>query len=1073
MEKKDKWKCFPPGYISAVWLRMKLLTFFILVSMVFVRAGNNPEQTNPSDPASVSKVTQQQRKEISGIVKDTKGISIPGVSVAIKGTTTGTITNSDGKYTLNILSEGKFLVFSFVGMKTLEIPLGDKTTINVTMEETTEALEEVVIVGYGAQRKESVVGAISQVNSAALMRGGNSSVTNAIAGKLSGVLTIQQTGEPGADQSEIIIRGLSSWNGSAPLVLVDGVERDFKDLDPNEINTLSVLKDASATAVFGAKGANGVIIVTTKRGSIGKPKLDVSASFGLERATRLADHIDSYTTMSMLNVANRNNQNWTDVIPDNVLEEYRNPSTPLNALKYPDVNWFDMLSKPFATTSTANISVTGGTNFIKYFTSLGYFHQGDYFEALKDGYQDTRYYYDRINYRANIDFTLTQTTQLALNIGGEIGIKNQPAGDPWRFLYQASTSRFPAYFPDWVLQQVPDTDYPDASGKRLAYNFEDLVANPYSYFNQGSFNRYNSSKLFTDLILNQKLDFITKGLSAQGKASLSTYYQNLSLTAAYGYPEYQLNYDNIGKPGVNPWYRNGQGDATYQLPLLNINVGGMSGGFYTDLYYEASLNYNNSFGKHTVSGLALFNRQQKNAEVAFPYYNEALVGRGTYDYNHKYLVEVNIGYTGSERFAPGNRFGFFPSGAFGWVVSEENFFKNAVPWMSKLKLRYSDGKVGSDYAANRWLFVSEYYKDLRGYIHEDKGANVTAQWEEARKRDLGIEIGLFKDALTFNIDFFDEYRDKMLLEPRSVTMMIGNSFKDLNLGKMEKHGVEVEVEYKKTSTSGLNYNIKGIFGFNENRIIYKDDPVYTPEYNKQAGKPLGAQINGVKLTGTGYYTTVDDIQNNVAPIPVDKINVGDYKFLDYMVDGKISVLDKYPIKGNTYPPITYSLSSGFGYKNFEFNFMFAGNVGKYVDFNQTYEVEFVKGVRRVHVSQLDYWSPINQDAAHSTLHYSGQGNADILYWAGGSGDAGYSGMVEDRFWRNADFLRLKEANLSYTIKSNWLAKTARISGMQIYMTGTNLWTITDLIEGDPERKDFQRGFYPQMTSIKFGAKFSF
>ncbi len=862
--------------------------------------------------------------------------------------------------------------------------------------------------------------------------------------------------------------------------LVDGVERDFKDLDPNEINTLSVLKDASATAVFGAKGANGVIIVTTKRGSLGKPEMDFSASYGMERATRMADHIDSYTTMSMLNVANKNNQNWTDIIPDRALAEYRNPSTQLNALRYPNINWFDMLTKPFAATYNANFNIRGGTNFIKYFTSLGYFHQGDYFEAFNDGYQDTRYYYNRFNYRANIDFNLTESTLLSLNLGGETGIKNQPAGSPWRLLYQASTSRFPAYFPDWVLKEVPDTDYPDASGKRYAVNFDDFIGNPYSYFNQGSFNRYNNSKIFTDLILNQKLDFIAKGLSAQGKVSLSTYYQNLALTASYAFPEYQLYYERIGvdlnkdgKVDQNPWYRTGQGDATYQLPLLNINVGGMSGGYYTDLYYEMSLNYNNTFGKHTISGLALLNRQQKNAAVEFPYYNEAIVGRATYDYNHKYLVEVNLGYTGSERFAPGNRFGFFPSGAVGWVVSEENFFKNAVPWMSKLKLRYSDGKVGSDYASSRWLFVSEYYKDTRGYIHEDKGANITAQWEEARKRDLGVEIGVFRDVFTLSVDLFDEYRDKMLLEPRTVTMMVGNSFKDLNLGKMKKHGIEVEAEFKKTTSSGLTYNVKGIFGFNENRIIYKDDPVYAPEYGKQAGKPLGAQINGVKLTGTGYYTSVNDIHNNVTPIPIEKINVGDYKFLDYKVDGIVSTLDKYPIKGSTYPPITYSFSSGFGYKNFEFSFMFAGNVGKYVEFNQTYEVEFVKGVRRVHISQLDYWTPTNPDAAHSTLHYSGQGNADILYWAGGSGDAGYSGMVEDRFWRNADYLRLKEINLSYSVKSDWLARTVRISGMQVYVTGTNLWTITNLIEGDPERKDFQQGFYPQMTSVKFGAKFNF
>jgi TonB-linked SusC/RagA family outer membrane protein len=471
------------------------------------------------------------------------------------------------------------------------------------------------------------------------------------------------------------------------------------------------------------------------------------------------------------------------------------------------------------------------------------------------------------------------------------------------------------------------------------------------------------------------------------------------------------------------------------------------------------------------------NRQQKNKDTQFAFYNEALVGRATYDYDHRYLVEFNVGYTGSERFAPGNRFGFFPSGAIGWVVSEEKFFKNALPWMSKMKLRYSDGLTGSDNAANRWLYNSAYYSDNAGspgpYLHEDLGANTTAQWEQARKRDLGFEFGFFKNNLTIAVDLFDEQREKMLLTPRSVTMLVGNSFKDLNLGKLEKHGLELEIEYNRTTASTLNYWLKGIFGFNENRIIFKDDPMFAPDYRKDAGKPLGAQMNGVELTGTGYYTSVDDIHNNPSPIDLYKVNVGDYKFLDYMVDGKITSFDKYPIAGSTFPPITYSFSSGFNYKNFEFSFMFQGNQGKYVDYNQTYEVEFIKGDWRVHSSQLDYWAPNNPNANHSTLHYSGSSSADILFWGGGEADRGYQIAVENRFWRHADYLRLKEVSLGYNMKSKALGRIAGVSNIKVYATGNNLWTVTNLIEGDPERKDFQQGFYPQMTSVKFGVQIGF
>ncbi len=1013
-----------------------------------------------------------QQKTIKGTVTGDDKVPIPGASIVVKGTTQGTVTDFDGKFTLSIPVSTKSLIFSFVGLTPKEIQVGNGTVFNVTLSESTIGIDEVVVVGYGTQKKESVVGAISQVGNATLMRSGTSNITNAIAGKLSGVLTIQQTGEPGNDDSEVIIRGVSSWNGSAPLTLVDGVERDYKDLDPAEINTVSVLKDASATAVFGAKGANGVIIVTTKRGSLGKPQMSFAGSYGIEMATRIPDFIDSYTTMSMLNVARMNGQQFSELLPQTTLDQYRNPSTPLNALRYPNVDWFGELTQPYAPTANANFNVRGGTDFVKYFCSLGWFNQGDFFKSANSGYQDTRYKYNRFNYRANIDFTVTKSTTFSVNVGGEVGIKNQQADSPWRNLYSTSPARFPAYFPAWVIEQVPDLDYPNAAGIRQAASFGEFTGNPYNTLNSGSFNQYLDSKLFTDLILDQKLEGIIPGLSFKGKVSFSTYYRNRSLYASYSVPQYLLDYSKIGLPGVNPWNRNGQGNEVYNQAPLDINVGGLEGDYYRDLYYEMGFNYSKSFGKHSVSGLALLNRQQKNSGTDFAYYNEALVGRATYDFSHKYLLELNVGYTGSERFAPENRFGFFPSGAIGWLVSEESFFKSALPWMNKLKLRYSDGLVGSDYASSRWLYKSDYTTS-GSYILEDKGANVNAQWEQARKRDLGFEIGIFKSMFNLSVDLFDEYRDKMLLSPRGVTMLVGNSFKDLNLGSIKKQGFEVELEFNKTTSSQLNYFVKGLFGFNENRIIFKDDPIYAPDYTKNAGKPVDAQLSGVVLTGTGYYTSVNDIHNNPSPIALEKLNVGDYKFLDYTADGTISSVDKYPLAGSQYPPITYSVSAGFDYKGFDFNFLFQGNAGKYVVYNQTYEAEFIKGDYRVHSSQLDYWSPDMQNVNHSTLHYSGGNSADILFWGGGEANSGYDIMVENRFWRNANYIRLKEIYAGYTFNSATLKHYAGISRVKVYATANNLITFTKLIEGDPERKDFQQGFYPQMSRFTVGVNFDF
>jgi len=1033
--------------------------------------------------------TIAQNRTLTGSVAGDDNAPLPGVSIVVKGTMLGTVTDFDGKFSLSVPPDARTLIFTFVGMTAKEVEIGNQTSFNVILSEEAVGLEEVVIVGYGVQKKESVVGAITQIDNKALMRSGVTNVTNAITGKLSGVLTVQQTGQPGANDSEIYIRGLSSWNGSSPLVLVDGIERDFSDLDPNEINTLSVLKDASATAVFGAKGANGVIIVTTKRGALGKPKLDVTASYGMQRATRIPDHIDSYTTMSMYNVALMNGQQFQELIPEWQLEEYKNPSSPLNALRFPNVNWFDLLSKPYAPTTNANFNITGGTNFIKYFCSLGYTNEGSFFNAVKDGFYDLNYHYNRFNYRANIDFNLTKSTVLSFNVGGDTGIRNQPNSTPWRNMYSTSPARFPAFFPEWVLDQVPDLDYPDDRGMRLSQAFGEYTGNPYNTINNGQFNQFTESKLYTDLVFDQGLNFITEGLSFKGKISLNTYFESRSLTANWAFPEYRLDvsqigtFDADGNP-INPWTRAGQGDEVYQQPPLDINVGALEGGYYRNLYYEIALNYNRSFGNHNITGLALMNREQKNRETDFAYYNEALVGRVTYDFSRKYLIELNVGYTGSERFAPSNRFGLFPAAAFGWVLTEEKFFKAAFPWISKFKVRYSDGKVGSDYARSRWLYISDYYKDSRGYIQEDLGANLVAQWEEARKKDLGFELGLFDDQFSLVVDLFDEKRDQMLLTPKSVTMLVGNSFKEMNLGKVKKHGIEVEIGWNKKVNNDFTYYTKGIMGFNENRVLFKDDPPYAPWHTKLEGKPLsemlssefgleGLEFSGVELTGSGYYTSVDDIHNNPSPIALEKLIVGDYKFLDYLVDGAITSLDKYPIKGLTYPPFTFSWSGGFTYKRFDFNFLFQGNIGKYVQYNQTYEVEFIKGDWRVHSSQLDYWRPDNPNAGHANLHYSGSSSTDILFWGGGEADRGYQVMIEDRFFRNADYVRLKELYAGYTLNPKFLERLVGVSSLLVYATGNNLWTYTKLIEGDPERKDFQQGFYPQMSSVKLGIKLAF
>lgn len=1053
-----------------------LLSFVLVLCVLPVKEGiSAPVGATPPAKAQAGK-----EYRITGSVVDPTGLPIIGANVIVQGTTIGTTTDVKGAFTLDVPPKGAIQV-SYLGYRTQTIALTGQTQYIVTLHENPTTLQDVVVVGYGVQRKESVVGAISQVKGDALVDAGVSNITNALAGKLSGVTTIQTSGQPGQNDAEILIRGVSSFSNSNPLVLVDGVERDFSTIDPQEVANISVLKDASATAVFGAKGANGVIIVTTKSGQEGKPKMDFSFSTGFAVPINTPEHIDSYRTMSLMNVAKMNDQQFSSLTSQEILNEYRHPSTRLNSLRYPDVDWLDEMTDSFASTINANFNIQGGTRFVKYFASVGYAHEGSIFKGIQDGKVDSRYYYNRFNYRVNLDFNVTSSTTVSFKLGGNVGIKNKPQpqdGDDgmWKYIFGSSTAKYPMYYPSWVLEEVPDLDYPDATGDRLISEADQTTGNPYYQMMRGRFIQLTDSKLFSDLIINQKLDFITKGLSVQGKVSLSTYYKYTTLRTEYDRPAWYLDFDKIGTD-ENPWRRTGDNGYLYvPNPMYTTAGNALQDGYYLDLYYDLSLNYNRTFGRHTVTGLFLFNRQEQDKGSDFPYYNEALVARATYDFAHKYLVELNMGYTGSERFAPGNRFGFFPSGAVGWVLSEERFFEPLKPWFSKFKIRYSQGLVGSDYANNRWLYMSEYSKDGNGHIVEDKIANSSVQWEQAMKRDLGIEMGFFNDDLLLTVDLFDEKRTKMLISVDNTTpMWIGNTSKELNKGEIKKHGLELELSYRKQLNRDWTLFAGGNFSFNENRILYTDDPLYALPHQKEIGTALGAQLSGAYLIGNGYLTSVDDIHSNFLPGSVSDVVVGDYKFLDFTADGKIDKDDLARMEGSIYPPIAYAFNAGFRWKGLDVNILFQGYAKKWVNFDQMYEWEFYKGNYRTHLSSLDYWSPSNPGGNHAAVHYSSSNFANMS-WSGYNESAttgGYNAKLQGRSWRRADFLRLKEVSISYTWRGPKINRALGVQALKVYATGNNLLTFTDLLEGDPESKYLVWGQYPQMMTIKLGLQVSF
>lgn len=1018
---------------------------------------------------------QQPTIQAKGRVVDTNGIAIAGAAVTVKGGSAGgTISDAQGAFTLRV-RKGDVLHVSFLGFQAREIAVTDASPLTIRLAEETHQVEDVVVVGYGVQKKESVLGAISQVNNEQLVNSGTTNITNAIAGKLSGVTTIQTGGQPGNNDANIFIRGVSSWNGSTPLVLVDGVERSFADIDPNEVASLSVLKDASATAVFGAKGANGVIIVTTRTGSTGKPKMNISLSYGLDFPTMIPDHIGSAQTAELLNVALKNAQSYGSMIPRSEIEEYARPSSRINSIRYPDNDWFDIAMRRCAQTINANYNVSGGSQRVKYFLSLGYSHEGSIFKDFSE-WSNANFRYDRINYRSNLDFDVTRSTKLSVKVGGVLGIKDTPTDKSvsgmFNMMYSASPMMYPAYYPAWVLEEIPDTDYPDASGGRLSSPRTAYFGNIRTSLSTGEFEQVTSNKLYTDVNFEQKLDFITKGLSVKANVSLSTYYSRISQTATNSNPTFYIDWKRYDAGDGNPWIYSAAGERVYENTPYAVTRGAMQGDYYVTFYREGALNYNRTFGDHTVTALALFNQRENVKGTAFPYHSQGVVGRVTYDYKHKYLFECNLGYTGSEQFSPENRYGFFPSVAIGWVPSQERFWKEAMPWWSKLKIRYSDGLVGSD-SGSRWLYFSDYVKGGDSYIYEGAAANAVAQWEEARKRDLGIEMGWLNNRLTLNLDLFDEKRTNMLVKP-NVTMLVGTSYKEVNRGNMKKHGIDIELGWADKTPTGFGYNLTAMVSLNENRITNYEDAPYAPEYQKTAGKPYKGQTDGVSIVDSGYFESIDDIHNYPAyTTDWNFVNVGAYKYLDYSADGRLSVEDLHAIAGSQYPPVVCSFRAGFDYKGFEFSMLWYANLGKWVEYNKSWEIEFNKGDYRITHSQLDYWRPDNRDANHATLVYGGTSGHPMYMWAGGSGDAGAKMMLEGRTWRKADYLSLREVYLAYTFNAKRLRQKVGFRSLSLYLTANNLLTFTPLIEGDPASTTFTTGFYPQMTSLKLGVKIGF
>jgi TonB-linked SusC/RagA family outer membrane protein len=995
-----------------------------------------------------------------------------GVTIVIEGTTTGVITDYDGKFIINA-QPGDLITVSYIGYEKQTIQLDNQTVLNIALNPSTEELEEVMVVGYGTQKKESVVGAITQVNSEDLVNSGVSEVTQALAGKLSGVVTIQNNGRPGDSQASILIRGKSSWVSAAPLVMVDGIERSFADIDPNEVSSISVLKDASATAVYGSRGGNGVILVTTKRGFESKPKISFTCYQGLKHATSLPTYVDAYTTLQHANIAMKNDGIFNGLISGEVLDHYRNGDEPY---LYPDVDWInEMIQTGYAT--TANINLRGGTKSVKYFTSFGYNHDGDILRSEKLENLDPRFYSNRYNLRSNFDFDISKTTRIKVNVGASHKTQNGNSGyygDFFRNIYQVGVNYSPLYYGADALELYPDENEPSYEGMRFAGGVGE-GKNPYTILHAGLpmydfdvhqlYNRKISTTDFNaDIGFDQDLSFITEGLKVSALVSMNT-------SVAYQRQERQNGSSYILSENET-WRR--MPSLDYDLEPLYFEGHSLKANT-RKLYYEAKINYARSFNNHYITAMGIFNRNERNTSLQPVYRDEAWAARATYSYALKYLFEVNLGYTGSEQFAPANRFGFFPAYAVGWNAGEEKFIKENLTFLDKLKFRYSYGKTGYDATPERWLYESEGYSTtypahtyaqfgpgyiLRQYMYkEGKVANINAQWEESVKHNFGVETAFFERRMAFSFDIFKEERDKILMLPGSIPGFTMVTFKPLNLGRTKNHGFEFELSYRDETEWELKYSASANFSFSENRVVFQDDPLSIPDYQKNAGFPIGTQRHYLQ---DELYQSVDDVVNYLYKTP--NVGLGDVRFVDYNADGVINDKDQVAYEGTQYPLYSFGLSLNTSYKGFSINALLQGMLDKKSYFNNIAADPFYGGYNRIYAYQLnDYWTTENPDAFYPATHYDvarKSGNNDLSY---------------AQRYLNTSFIRLKELQLAYTLKPEW--NKFPVDHFMIYISGNNLLTWSEFGElGDPEKTSFTPGAgnsYPLLRRYNIGVKVNF
>jgi len=1033
-----------------------------------------------SGKAPASTEQQQNKRKISGRVTDIKGEPLIGVNVTVDGDANGSITNMDGLYEIFVTKKSVVLKFTYIGFKTSEIRTNASTNIyDVTLEEQVNELEETVIVGYGTQRKISNIGAQSSMKMEDI-KTPSASLTTTLAGRLAGVVAVQRTGEPGKDAADIWIRGISTPNTSSPLVLVDGVERSFNDIDPEDIESLTTLKDASATAVYGVRGANGVILIKTKPGKVGKPTVSADYYESFTRFTKMVDLADGITYMNAANEAMRNDGIATKYTEDQI----RNTIAGKDPYLYPNVDWLKEIFNDWGHNRRVNVNVRGGSEKVAYYASVSYFNETGMTVTDKniDTY-DSKMKYSRYNFTTNLNIDVTPTTKVEIGAQGYLGEGNYPAISS-ADLYNAAMSISPVEYPKMFFVNgeafVPGTSTNN--------NFN----NPYSQATRRGYDNLTKNQIYSNLRVTQDLDMLTKGLKLTAMYAFDVYneihvHQDRA-ESTYNFLDTSVPYDMNGQPILQRIYE-GSNVLSYKQET--------SGNKKT--YLEASLNYDRTFNDdHRVSALFLFNQQSKllypkgTLEDAIPYRMMGIAGRATYSWKDRYFAEFNIGYNGAENFSPKHRFGTFPAFGVGWVVSNERFWQPLSKAVSFLKIRYTDGKVGNSEVSDRRFMYLDQMKENGDYGYkfgpngtkwsgyETVNMAVDLIWEESRKQDLGIDLKLFNDDLSIVFDLFKERRENILLKrEHSIPSFLGynTSAPYGNIGIIENKGFDGTIEYNKRINKDWVIALRGNVTFNKDKWIQGELPEQKYEWMNQ----YGHNINGVKgYVAEGLFTqaeiddmarweSLSDANKAITPKPFASqfgtVKAGDIKYKDLNNDGQIDAYDQTYISRGDVPTTVYGFGFTVGWKDLSVGMMFQGVAGAERVLNGSSVNPFNGGggSGNLYSNIGDRWTEENpdQNAFYPRLSYGSETTSNI------------NNFQKSTWWvRNMNFLRLKTLQISYNLPKPWVNKV-HLKNAAVYVMGTNLFTLSRFKLWDPELNTDNGASYPNTTSYSVGINFTF